>query len=127
MDGITSARTVGALERELRKTTARPLSYAKSALVAVLEALPTTSLRTISEMVARAGVQQLFLVPDLEKIQAPVRVFFGRQDRILHWQDALVLPGKVALHLFDTGHMPHWEDPSGVLPVLSRFPPGDQF
>ena len=122
IDGITSARTVEALERELRKTTARPLSYAKSALAAMLESLPTASLRTISGMMARDGVQQLFLVPELEKITAPVRVFFGRQDRILHWQDALVLPGKVGLHLFDTGHLPHWEDPSGVLPVLSRFP-----
>ena len=23
---------------------------------------------------------------------------------------------------FDTGHMLHWEDPSGVLPVLGQFP-----
>ena len=122
LDGITSAETIGALERELHKTTAHPLSYAKSALAALLESLPTASLRTISGLIARNGVQQLFLVPELEKITAPVRVFFGRQDRILHWQDALVLPGKVALHLFDTGHLPHWEDPSGVLPVLSSLP-----
>jgi pimeloyl-ACP methyl ester carboxylesterase len=126
LDGITSARTVEALERELRKMTARPLSYAKSALGAMLEALPTASLQTISGLVARNGVQQLFLVPELEKITASVRVFFGRQDRILRSQDALVLPGKVALHLFDTGHLPHWEDPSAVLPVLSRFPANDE-
>jgi len=69
-------------------------------------------------------VQQLFLVPELEKITAPVRIFFGREDKIVHWQDALSLPGKIALHLFDTGHMPHWEDPSAVLPVLGRFPAG---
>ena len=122
LEGITSAQTIGALERELRKTTAHPLSYAKSALAAMLESLPTASLRTIIGLMARNGVQQLFLVPELEKITAPVRIFFGRQDRILHWQDALVLPGKLALHLFDTGHLPHWEDPSAVLPVLSSFP-----
>jgi pimeloyl-ACP methyl ester carboxylesterase len=122
LDGITSAQTIGALERELRKTTAHPLSYAKSALATILESLPSASLRTISGLMARNGVQQLFLVPELEKITAPVRIFFGRQDRILHWQDALVLPGKVGLHLFDTGHLPHWEDPSAVLPVLSSLP-----
>jgi pimeloyl-ACP methyl ester carboxylesterase len=122
LDGIVSAETIEALERELRKTTAHPLSYAKSALAAMLESLPTASLRTISGLMARNGVQQLFLVPELEKVTAPVRVFYGRQDRILHWQDALVLPGKIALHLFDTGHMPHWEDPSAVLPVLGKFP-----
>jgi pimeloyl-ACP methyl ester carboxylesterase len=110
------------LERELRKTTAHPLSYAKSVLAAILESLPTASLRTISGLMARNGVQQLFLVPELEKVTAPVRVFYGRQDRILHWQDALALPGKIGLHLFDTGHMPHWEDPSAVLPVLGKFP-----
>jgi pimeloyl-ACP methyl ester carboxylesterase len=122
LDGIVSAETIEALERELRKTTAHPLSYAKSALAAMLDSLPTASLRTISGLMARNGVQQLFLVPELEKVTAPVRVFYGRQDRILHWQDALVLPGKIALHLFDTGHMPHWEDPSAVLPVLGKFP-----
>jgi pimeloyl-ACP methyl ester carboxylesterase len=122
LDGITSVQTIAALERELRKTTAHPLSYAKSALANILDSLPTTSLRAISGLIARNGVQQLFLVPELEKITAPVRVFFGRQDRILHWQDALALPGKVALHLFDTGHLPHWEDPSAVLPVLSSLP-----
>jgi len=122
LDGIVSVRTVDALEREVRKTTARPLSYSKPALAAMLQSLPTVSLRTISEMMARDGVQQLFLVPELEKITLPIRVLFGRQDRIVRWQEALLLPGKVALHFFDTGHMLHWEDPASVLPVLARFP-----
>jgi pyruvate dehydrogenase E2 component (dihydrolipoamide acetyltransferase) len=122
LDGIVSAGTIEALERELRKTTGRPLSYAKSALAAMLESRRADDLKAISQMMALDGVQQLFLAPELEKITAPVRVLFGRQDKILNWQDALSLPGKVALHLFDTGHMPHWEDPSAVLPVLARFP-----
>jgi pimeloyl-ACP methyl ester carboxylesterase len=122
LDGIASAQTIEALERELRKTTSHPISYAKSALASMLKSLPSISLRTISALMARNGVQQLFLVPELEKITAPVRILFGRQDRILHWQDALVLPGKIGLHLFDTGHLPHWEEPSAVLPLLSRFP-----
>jgi pimeloyl-ACP methyl ester carboxylesterase len=124
LDGMVSVRTVDALEREIRKTTARPLSYSKPALAAMLQSLPTDSLRAISEMMARNGVQQLFLVPELEKMKLPVRVLFGRQDRILRWQEALNLPGKIALHLFDAGHMLHWEDPSKVLPVLGEFPVG---
>jgi pimeloyl-ACP methyl ester carboxylesterase len=122
LDGMVSVRTIDALEREVRKTTAHPLSYSKTALAAMLQSLPTDSLRTISQMMAQDGVQQLFLVPELEKMTLPVRVFFGRQDRIVRWQEALSLPGNVALHLFDTGHMLHWEDPSAVLPVLARFP-----
>jgi pimeloyl-ACP methyl ester carboxylesterase len=122
LDGIVSAGTIEALERELRKTTGRPLSYAKSALAAMLESRRADELKAISQILSLDGVQQLFLVPEFEKITAPARVFFGRQDKILHWQDALSLPGKIALHLFDTGHMPHWEDPSEVLPVLGRFP-----
>lgn len=124
LDGIVSAGTIEALERELRKTTAHPLSYAKSALAAILESRRADALQAISQLLAQNGVQQLFLVPELEKITAPVRVFFGRQDRILRWEDALSLPGKIGLHLFDTGHMPHWEDPSAVLPVLAGFPVG---
>ena len=122
LDGMVSVRTVDALEREIRKTTVRPLSYSKPALAAILQSLPTDSLRAISQMMARNGVQQLFLVPELEKMKLPVRVLFGRQDRILRWQEALNLPGKIALHLFDTGHMLHWEEPSAVLPVLGQFP-----
>jgi pyruvate dehydrogenase E2 component (dihydrolipoamide acetyltransferase) len=122
LDGIVSVRTIDALEREVRKTTAHPLSYSRSALAAMLQSLPTDSLRTISQMMAQNGVQQLFLVPELEKMTLPIRVLFGRQDRIVRWQEALSLPGNVALHLFDTGHMLHWEEPSAVLPVLARFP-----
>jgi pimeloyl-ACP methyl ester carboxylesterase len=124
LDGMASVRTVAALEREIRKTTAQPLSYSKTALAAMLQSLPTDSLGAISGMMASNGVQQLFLVPELEKMKLPVRVLFGRQDRILRWQEALNLPGKIALHLFDTGHMLHWEDPSAVLPVLAGFPVG---
>jgi pimeloyl-ACP methyl ester carboxylesterase len=122
LDGIVAAETSDALERELRKTTARPLSYSKSALAAMLEVKRTDTLQALQRIMARDGVQQLFLVPKLEKMNMPVRIFFGRQDQILRWQECLSLPGKIGLHLFDTGHMPHWEDPSEVLPVLARFP-----
>jgi pimeloyl-ACP methyl ester carboxylesterase len=124
LDGIVAAETIDALERELRKTTARPLSYSKSALAAMLEVKRTDTLQALHRIMARDGVQQLFLVPKLEKMNMPVRVFFGRQDQILRWQECLSLPGKIGLHLFDTGHMPHWEDPSEALPVLARFPAG---
>ena len=124
LDGIVAAETIDALERELRKTTARPLSYSKSALAAMLEVKRTDTLQALHRIMARDGVQQLFLVPKLEKMNMPVRIFFGRQDQILRWQECLSLPGKIGLHLFDTGHMPHWEDPSAVLPTLSRFPAG---
>ncbi len=124
LDGIVGAETIDALERELRKTTAHPLSYSKSALAAMLEVKRTDTLQALHRIMARDGVQQLFLVPRLEKMNMPVRIFFGRQDQILRWQECLSLPGKIGLHLFDTGHMPHWEDPSAVLPVLARFPVG---
>jgi pimeloyl-ACP methyl ester carboxylesterase len=124
LDGIVAAETSDALERELRKTTARPLSYSKSALAAMLEVKRTDTLQALHRIMARDGVQQLFLVPKLEKMNMPVRIFFGRQDQILRWQECLSLPGKIGLHLFDTGHMPHWEDPSEVLSVLARFPVG---
>jgi pimeloyl-ACP methyl ester carboxylesterase len=127
LDGIVAAETIDALERELRKTTARPLSYSKSALAAMLEVKRTDTLQALHRIMARDGVQQLFLVPKLEKMNMPVRIFFGRQDQILRWQECLSLPGKIGLHLFDTGHMPHWEDPSAVLPTLSRFPAGGPF
>jgi pimeloyl-ACP methyl ester carboxylesterase len=122
LDGIVAAETIDALERELRKTTARPLSYSKSALAAMLAVKRTDTLQALHQIMARDGVQQLFLVPKLEKMNIPVRIFFGRQDQILRWQECLSLPGKIGLHLFDTGHMPHWEDPSAVLPTLSLFP-----
>ena len=125
LDGIVAAETVPALERELRKTTARPFPYSSLALDKMLATFRQEprrqQLRALSRAFARDGVQQVHLVPDLAALDVPVRVIFGRQDRLLRWQDALDLPGHVAIHLFDTGHMPHWEDPRGVLPLLARL------
>ena len=125
LDGIVAAETVPALERELRKTTARPFPYSSLALDKMLATLRQESrrqqLRTLSHAFAHEGVQQVHLVPDLATLDVPVRVIFGRQDRLLRWQDALDLPGHVAVHLFDTGHMPHWEDPRGVLSLLAQL------
>lgn len=126
LDGIIGSETVPALERELRKTTARPFPYSPPALARMVETFHQEprrrQLRALSHAFARDGAQQIYLVPELAALTLPVRVLFGRQDRLLRWQDALDLPGHVALHLFDTGHMPHWEDPRAVLPVLAQVP-----
>ena len=125
LDGIVAAETVPALERELRKTTARPFPYSSLALdrtLATFRQEPRRQqMRALSRAFARDGVQQVYLVPELAALDVPVRVIFGRQDRLLRWQDALDLPGQVAIHLFDTGHMPHWEDPRGVLSLLAQL------
>ena len=107
LDGIVGAETVPALERELRKTTARPLPYASSALDRTLTAFRQEPRRQQLRALSRAFAHD------------------GVQHRILRWQVALDLPGHVAIHLFDTGHMPHWEDPRGVFPVLAQLPPSN--
>lgn len=119
LDGILGAETVPAPERGLRKTTPRPFPYSPPALARMLEAFRQEprrqQLRALSQASARDGVQQVHLVPELAALTVPMRVLFGRQD-------ALDLPGHVALHPFDTGHMPHWEDPRGVFAALAQLP-----
>lgn len=68
------------------------------------------------------GTQTISIIDDLTSLEIPVRVIFGKQDRILPFKHSRNLPDNVALHAFEAcGHMPHLEKRSLSLRILSEL------
>lgn len=67
------------------------------------------------------GTQRFSVADDLANYLGPLRVIYGRQDRILPVAATRNLPGNVALHLWDRcGHMPHFEHRREALRILEE-------
>jgi len=65
------------------------------------------------------GVQGFDLRPAMDRVTAPTRIIWGRDDRIIPWKHALQAPGQASLNLFrGVGHMPHYEIPETLVPML---------
>ncbi|MGN7961569.1 acetoin dehydrogenase dihydrolipoyllysine-residue acetyltransferase subunit [Brucella sp. 22210] len=68
------------------------------------------------------GTQTISIANDLASLEIPVRVVFGKQDRILPFKHSRNLPDNVALHAFDAcGHMPHLEKRALSLRILQEL------
>lgn len=82
----------------------------------------TAAMAAFAERFFPDGTQINAIRDDLAGLPMPVRVVFGRQDRILPFASTCGLPGHVALHsLNDCGHMPHLEKPGLVLRLLDEM------
>lgn len=65
------------------------------------------------------GTQGFDLRAAMERLDCPTRLIWGRDDKVLPWQQALGAPGRVGVHLFArTGHVPQLERPEDVLRIL---------
>ena len=65
--------------------------------------------------------QRFNILGDLAQAPGPVRVIFGRQDRILSADNTRNLPGNVATHLLDQcGHMPQLEHRAQTLSIIDE-------
>lgn len=82
----------------------------------------TDAMRAFANRFLPDGTQSHTILPDLSRITLPIRVVFGRNDRILPFARTADLPGQVALHaLAACGHMPHLEQPTLALRILSEM------
>jgi pyruvate dehydrogenase E2 component (dihydrolipoamide acetyltransferase) len=64
----------------------------------------------MAEQLFPDGVQSFDLRAALGRVAMPMRIVWGKSDKVLPWRQALEAPGTAALHLFDgIGHMPHLE------------------
>ena len=82
----------------------------------------TDAMRAFANRFLPDGTLSHSILPDLSRITLPTRVVFGRNDRILPFARTADLPGHVALHaLAACGHMPHLEQPTLALRILSEM------
>ncbi len=124
VDGMVNAYGVEALQREMRKLTARPMSVGREFVEALHASLSSRRdrLASLCESLSVGGVQQVDIVPDLDAVEPPVRIVHGRQDGIIPYHHALNAPPRVALHLPpEAGHMPQWETSAVVNEVVASL------
>lgn len=77
------------------------------------------ALTTIVEEILDGDGQKTIEKAALADLGMPVKLIWGRQDRVLPAHQASDLPGTVACHLFDgMGHMPHLENPQAVIRLI---------
>lgn len=73
----------------------------------------------LADVIFPDGVQAFDLRPAMERLTAPTRIIWGRDDHIIPWKHALAAPGHASLNLFHgVGHMPHYEIPDRLIPFL---------
>ncbi len=121
MDLMAHAETPAALSRALGMLGAGPLSGA--ALHTELDRLlrRRSGLAPIVRSLARAGIQQIDIAPDLARLRVPVTAIFGLADAIIDWRDCASLPARAAIHLVpDAGHLPHSTAPDLICDLIVK-------
>lgn len=117
LDGMLFAGNAESLTRELGKLTNASMPLSADYLSEIGGRLQDRfeQIKQLCQGLSRSGVQQVNILPDLDKASCQVTLIHGRQDAIIPWQHALNAPAKVALHLVPgAGHMPQWEASSLV-------------
>ena len=110
-----SAKDVGTY---LDMLTEKPNGLSQSAIEAVFKELSKGRLTALAQDLIEPDQNHFEDLTQLAK-EIPIRILVGQNDRILHTLDPFKLPADIAFHSFaDTGHMPHWDNPRGVLEII---------
>ena len=129
--GIARATRTDSLAPWVKRLAARPDAishdFAKAAMMARMEPKLRAAQVELADMLFPDGTQSFDLSAAMERVEAPFKIVWGRQDRILPWRHALRAPDAAGLHLLDkAGHIPHIERPEAVaLPLLENFRTGE--
>ncbi len=120
--GMAEAGTPEALAHLLRRLTVRPARFSPRQLAAMAAGLDRGRLAGLAAALATGDTQQVDIVPDLERVAAPVRVVVAVADRIVPWTQIAQLPPGVAVHVLrEAGHMLHWDRPADLAALLAPF------
>lgn len=97
-------------------------SYVQAAAAARRDEALRASQMALAEALFPDGVQAFDLRAALDRLTAPTRIIWGRDDRIIPWRHALHAPGHASLNLFrGVGHMPQYEVPEQLMPLLDEL------
>jgi len=125
--GMCRATRADSLGPWMKLLTADPDAIGWSYVQAAAAGRRDPALRAAQSALADAvfpdGVQAFDMRAALERLDMPTRIIWGREDRMIPWRHALHAPGHVALNLFrGVGHMPHYEIPEQIEPLLAQLP-----
>lgn len=124
--GVLRARSEASLRPWLERLVHDPAIISQAFVAAVAEQRNDTGLTEAMSAFADRffpdATQSLSVRGDLARLSLPVKVIFGRQDRILPFATTRDLPAGVALHTVDAcGHLPHLEYPALVLRLIAEL------
>ncbi len=124
--GILRGQSADSLRPWLQELVHDPAVISDAFLKAVVDQRANTALteamRRFADRFLPDGTQSQSILQDLARMTLPIKVIFGRQDRILPFARTADLPGNVALHaLQNCGHMPHLEQPALCLRLLGEL------
>lgn len=124
--GILRARSASSLRPWLERLVHDPATisdvFVKAVAAQRLDEDLTAAMSGFADRFFPDGTQTLSIKADLARLRIPVRVIFGRQDRILPFASTRDLPPNVGLHALDPcGHLPHLEHPDLCLRLLTEL------
>jgi pyruvate dehydrogenase E2 component (dihydrolipoamide acetyltransferase) len=124
--GILRARSAASLRPWLERLVHDPAviseAFVKTVAAQRQDEGLTAAMAAFADRFLPDATQILSIRAGLARLSLPVRVIFGRQDRILPFATTRDLPGSVALHaLPDCGHMPHLEQAALSLRLLTEL------
>ncbi|WP_375452182.1 alpha/beta fold hydrolase [uncultured Devosia sp.] len=127
--GITRASHPTSLAPWLRNLVADPKTISDHYAAAAFRQRTDPAMRAAQADMANAlfrdGTQTFDLRPALARLQVPAQIVWGRQDRVLPFQQALAARGEFGLHLVEgAGHLPHYEVPERIARIAMRFMAG---
>ena len=80
------------------------------------------ALATIAQAWFAGGQQQVSVTAELARLDMPMLLIWGREDRIVPVAHAQAAPARVVTHVLDgAGHLPHMEKSGEVNRLLRRF------
>lgn len=126
VEGMLRAREAASLKPWLLELVADPAVISESFVRAAAEGRRDAGLieaqRAFAARYFPDGTPAFSIRADLARLEMPIRVAFGRADRILPFAVTRDLPGHVALHALEQcGHMPHLERPKLALRILAEL------
>ncbi|HUN43404.1 MAG TPA: acetoin dehydrogenase dihydrolipoyllysine-residue acetyltransferase subunit [Acetobacteraceae bacterium] len=82
----------------------------------------TAALAAIAHAWFAGGRQQVSVAADLARLDTPVQLIWGREDRIVPVTHAQAAPARAATHVLEgAGHLPHMEKTGEVNRLIRRF------
>lgn len=125
--GMCRATRADSLGPWMKRLTADPdaigWSYVKAAAAGRRDPALRAAQSALADALFPDGVQAFDMRAALERLDMPTRIIWGREDHMIPWRHALHAPGHVALNLFRAvGHMPHYEIPEQIEPLLAQLP-----
>lgn len=125
LSGFLAARTSDGLTAWLERLVADRASLPRSYAQAVLRERAQQPVEPAQAAIARRlfpdGAQAVSVADAIERFPGPLRVIWGREDRIVPARHQERLPGQAARHLLaGIGHMPHVEAPALVARLIQE-------